>query len=321
MNLLRAILGLLVVGLCTGVAAQAAETVDLTRVAPGYRLFIPTHLHKNPALVVMLHGCNQDAAMVANGTNWNAVAEEQGFLVLYANQPRERNPLNCWNWFLPENQGAGGNEPTEIMVAIEHVQSRYATDRHKLYVAGMSAGGAMAAILLSCYPDRFAGGAIYSGLPYGIVKGVWDAFTVMAQGPGDRERIQTACNPRAFHGGLIVVQGTADTVVNPRNAERLLKDFLPAEGTQSRTTDVPAEGQSLGYHLTTIAASGRLRAERLLVEHADHAWMGGVAGVPYCDPRGPNTTAMIWSFFSQIGRPASDVAAAPEGRPASLVSR
>jgi poly(hydroxyalkanoate) depolymerase family esterase len=310
MATIRIILAVTMVGLCAGAQAQAGETVDLHRGTPSYQLFVPTAAAPGGgALVVMLHGCNQDATSVATGTNWNALAEGKGFFVLYANQQRGRNGLNCWNWFTPENQKAGSGEPAEIMASVDEVLSHYPIDRRRVYLAGMSAGGAMAAILLSCYPNRFAAGAINSGLPYGIVDGMWDAFTVMGSGPGHRTRRQAACDPQAFHGGVMVVQGLADSVVNPGNAGRVLADFVPSDATQQQTVDVPPAAGSLGYHLTTISSAGRLVAQQLLVEKADHAWVGGAAGVPYCDPRGPNTTAMIWSFFAAVTNEGTAVAA------------
>lgn len=287
--------------LCLGNQARAGEMIDFGDGTPPYKLFLPSKsAGPSTALVVMLHGCEQDATTIATGTKWNALAENHGFYVLYANQERGRNMLNCWNWFLPGNQQAGRGEPAVIMAAIDRAQSQFPIDRRKVYVAGMSAGGAMAAILLSCYPDRFAAGAISAGLPYGMVEGVGEAFRLMANGPAEGTRVQAACDPGKFHGGVIVVQGMSDQIVNPKNADRLLADFVPANATKWQTTDMPAIGQSLGYHLTNVVAAGRLVAQRLLVERADHAWIGGTAGMPYCDPHGPNATEMIWSFFSSL---------------------
>jgi poly(hydroxyalkanoate) depolymerase family esterase len=293
-------IAILLLGLGCAAEARAGETVELGGDAPAYRLFVPSRPAGGAApLLVMLHGCNQDAASIAAGTRWNLLAEEKGFFVLYANQPASRNPMKCWNWFLPADQKVGGREPAEIIAAIDRVETHYPIDRRRVYVAGMSAGGAMAAILMSCYPARFAAGAISSGLPYGVADNTMEAFSVMAQGSGKRAH-NPSCDPHAFHGGVMVVQGLSDDVVNPANADRVLTDFLPSQATQWQTTDVPATGQSLAYHLTTVSADGRLVAERLLVEHADHAWMGGAAGMPYCDPHGPKTTEMIWSFFSGL---------------------
>jgi len=308
--MVRALLVIVLVALCGG-PALAGETVTVGQGTPPYRLFIPSAPAAGGApLVVMLHGCNQDATSVAAGTNWNAQAESKGFFVLYANQQRNRNGFNCWNWFLPGNQQAGAGEPAEIMASVDEVLAHYPMiARHRVYVSGLSAGGAMAAILLSCYPSRFAAGAIYSGLPYGIVNGMWDAFSLMASGPGQRPRQQTACDPHAFHGGVIVVQGSSDRVVNPKNADRLLADFIPANATQRRVVDVPPSNYSLGYRLTTVSSTGGLVAEQVVVDQADHAWMGGASGVAYCDPRGPNTTAMIWSFFAGM-EPSGTIVAA-----------
>lgn len=313
----RMMTALVALGLCAGASAGsgAAETIDLGRGTPPYRLFIPSRhaaaAGGSAALVVMLHGCNQDAAAVASGTKWNAVAEDKGFFVLYANQAQGRNPLNCWNWFLPGNQRAGAGEPAEIIAAIDEVETRFPIDKRKVFVAGLSAGGAMAAILLSCYPERFAAGAISSGLPYGIVNGAWEALTVMAHGPGER-RLTSPCDPHSFRGGIFVVQGSEDRVVNPRNAERVLRDFVPASATDWQTTQVPANASSLGYQVTRISDRGRLVAERVLVEKADHAWMGGTAGIPYCDARGPAATAMIWAFFATVAREGAPLVAANE---------
>ncbi|MBI3564947.1 MAG: PHB depolymerase family esterase [Elusimicrobia bacterium] len=238
--------------------------------APADRLFVPSKPKVPAALVVMLHGCEQDADAVAAVTRWDALAEREGFFVLYPNQQWGRNPYNCWNWFFPYNQAAGYGEPAEIAASVRAVLALHPVDRARVFVAGLSSGGAEAAVMLACYPDLFAAGAVHSGVSYALVSDAAGALEVMKRGPEGR-RGGGLCDPAASSGGALVVHGAADPVIAPANADRLVADF---SGGPSR---------------------------KVLVEGLGHAWSGGPAGLPYSDPKGPDATALMWAFFTGPG--------------------
>lgn len=237
---------------------------------PADKIFVPSKLAVPAALVVVLHGCEQDADKIAAVTRWNELAEKNGFYVLYPNQQMGRNIYNCWNWFLPANQRADFGEPAEVALAVGAVRVEYKIDAKRVYVAGISAGGALAATLLACYPGTFAAGGVHSGVSYGLTTTASDALDLLKKGPEDRPAVHTPCDPVAYHGGVFVIHGDADPAINPLNAKRIAADFSSAG--KARTLMVPGMG---------------------------HAWSGGAPGLPYSYPEGPDATALMWNFFSR----------------------
>lgn len=266
-------------------------------VTPPDKIFVPSRLDGPAPLVVVLHGCEQDADAIAASTRWNELAEKEGFLVLYPNQQWGQNPYNCWNWFLPVNEAPGLGEPAEISYAIAATKLAYPVDASRVYIAGMSAGGADAATMLSCYPELFAAGAIHSGIAYGVAADPSAAKDVMKDGPRERARLGI-CDPASFKGGVFIVQGSSDAAVNPANAERLAEDFA-GKKAERETTRVPARGETYGYR-TVDRDDGRVR--EVLVDGLGHAWSGGAPGASATDPNGPDATGMMWAFFSAFRR-------------------
>ncbi len=264
---------------------------------PPDKIFVPSHADGPAPLVVVLHGCEQDADAIAAGTRWNELAEKEGFFVLYPNQQWGLNPYNCWNWFLPLNEAPGLGEPAAIMGAIGAAKAYYPIDASRVYVAGISAGGATAATLLSCYPGEFAAGAVHSGIAYAVAADATAAQDVMKDGPGDRARLGV-CDPSSFKGSALILQGLADTAVNPLNAERLAADFA-GKGAERAETEVPPAGEIDGYHRIDLDGG---RVSEILVDGLGHAWSGGAPGASATDPRGPDATGLMWSFFSGVRR-------------------
>lgn len=269
--------------------------------APADQLFVPSHPQAPAALVVMLHGCQQDAAASAAATRWDELAEREGFFVLYPNQQWGRNPYNCWNWFFPYNQAAGFGEPAEIAAAVMAVKTLHAIDSSRVFVAGISAGGAEAATMLACYPEMFAAGAVHSGVSYALTADAADALDLMKNGPGTR-RNSGLCDPASFTGGVLVLHGSADPVIAPSNADRVAADFAGKSAARGAPSSTPVDGNRYGW-TTTDLAGGRVR--EVLVEGLGHAWSGGAAGANATDPRGPDSTGMMWKFFSTTGNTAS----------------
>ena len=265
-------------------------------VTPPDKIFVPSRLSGPAPLVVVLHGCEQDAAAIAAATRWNELAEKEGFLVLYPNQQWGQNPYNCWNWFLPLNEAPGLGEPGMIAYAIAAAKAAYPVDDSRVYVTGISAGGAEAATMLSCYPGLFAAGASHSGVAYGVAADASTALDVMKDGPGHRAK-RGICDPASFKGGVFILQGSSDTAVNPANAGRLAADFAGKKASRV-VTSTPA-GETYGFK-TVDLAGGRVR--EILVDGLGHAWSGGAAGASATDPRGPDATGMMWAFFSASRR-------------------
>jgi poly(hydroxyalkanoate) depolymerase family esterase len=270
-------------------------------------------------LVCMLHGCTQDPATFAAATRMNAAADRHGFVVLYPHQPREANAQGCWNWFLPEHQERGRGEPAAIAEAIRRQigpGARQAIDPGRVFVAGLSSGGAMAAILAATYPDLVAAAAVHSGLAYRSATTMPAAFAAMARGGEDPSMqgpaAHAAMGAHARVVPTLVIHGSEDATVAPVNAQQVLRQSMTANGLASRDGwDLdparPAEtthGRVDGGHAYTRSRwrdrGGALRHELLLVHGLGHAWSGGVAGGSHTDPRGPDATETIWRFFAEV---------------------
>jgi poly(hydroxyalkanoate) depolymerase family esterase len=192
--------------------------------------YLPPALADNPALVVVLHGCTQTAAGYDTGAGWSTLADRYGFALLLPEQQRSNNPNGCFNWFLPEHSRRNHGEPLSIRQMIEKSVIDHGIDRHRIFVTGLSAGGAMTSIMLACYPDVFAGGAIIAGLPYGAATNVQQAFESMRKSPSRSPRewgdvVRKASPHRGSWPRVSVWHGDADTTVVPSNALELLKQW------------------------------------------------------------------------------------------------
>ena len=300
-------------------AGGAMERLDGSR--PAY-LHVPSTLTPGTdvPLVVMLHGCTQDAASFAHATRMNAAADRHGFAVLYPEQVRQDNVQGCWNWFAAEHQARGGGEPAAIAATARAVLSERASwtiDPARVFVAGLSAGGAMAAIMAATHPDLFAGIAVHSGLAYGAATSMPAAFAAMSGGGPDPTRTERAAlaamgaHRRAVPA--LVIHGTADATVSPVNGDQVAAQWLATNRAADpaaavATLGAPSErstGRMDGGHSHTrrrwLSAGGALVLEYLVVEGLGHAWSGGVPGGSYTDPRGVSATEAICDFLARVG--------------------
>ena len=267
-----------------------------------YRLYVPTGHTGGPVpLVVMLHGGTQDAATFASATAMNHIAEHQTFLVVYPEQAPSANAGRYWNWFAPGHQRRGAGEPSLIAGITGQVTDRYGADAGRVYVAGFSAGGAMAAVMAAVYPDLYAAVGVHSGLAYGTAGDLASAFTAMRQGPSQPAR------PPARPLPLIVFHGDRDTTVAPANAAGLIDHALAAASPGAMPTAVTTAGQVPGGHAYTRTCyqgpNGATLAERWTIHRGGHAWSGGVPHGSYTDPHGPNASAEFTRFFGQHPAP------------------
>jgi poly(hydroxyalkanoate) depolymerase family esterase len=253
-----------------------------------YKLYIPPNAGSQPLpLVVMLHGCTQDANDFAAGTRMNEVARTQGFYVLYPVQSQQANPQKCWNWFKHTHQQRDRGEPALVAGMVRAVMAQHAIDPKRVYAAGLSAGGAMAAILAQTHPDVFAAVGVHSGLAAGSAKDLPSALQAMKSG--------AASAPRAGNGvPTIVFHGTGDHTVSPVNGEQV---FGAAVGGPVQAEPVASPGSRGVTRRVSRSASGQAIAEYWLVDGAPHAWSGGSSAGSYTDMRGPDATSEMVRFF------------------------
>ncbi|MEO5630227.1 MAG: PHB depolymerase family esterase [Thermomonas sp.] len=274
-----------------------------------YKVYVPARYEADAAraapLLVMLHGCTQSPDDFAAGTRMNALADQHGFLVAYPAQSANANGSKCWNWFRQQDQARGSGEPALIAGMTAQVAAAYQVDPTRVYVAGLSAGAAMAVVLGATYPDVFAAVGAHSGLPYRAAHDMGSAFAAMK---GAAARSAHATPPAA--GQLmptIVFHGDRDHTVAAANG-----DAIVAQATGARVGELHASAQERGtadggrgFLRTTYAdASGTSVVEDWRVQGGGHAWMGGSAAGSYTDPQGPDASAEMVRFFLQHARPA-----------------
>ena len=262
-------------------------------------------------LVMMLHGCTQDAQDFARGTRMNVAAEAAGAFVLYPTQTQSANANGCWNWFRPEDQHAGAGEPALLRAMLQHAMDAHPVDQQRVFVAGLSAGGAMAAVLAQQYPNVFAAVGVHSGLPTGAATSMMGALSAMKSGAKGWHPPHGAGHSRAVP--LIVMHGGADTTVHKRNAEQLLRSAVAGIATSVQTQDKGVSSDGQHYTRTCVldaAEPASVVAEYWLLQGAGHAWSGGDAHGSYASAHGVNASAEMMRFFLEH---ALHSATAPKG--------
>jgi poly(hydroxyalkanoate) depolymerase family esterase len=280
-----------------------------------YFLYVPPGLTTTDAvpLLVMLHGCRQDAATLAHGTRMNGLAERQRFIVLYPQQSLRRNPLRCWSWFVHDTFNGGG-EAALIADLVKRTVSRYPIDAARVYVAGISAGGAMAAVLAYCYGRLFAACAIASGVMYRGAESLRDAAAVMAHGSRSAPDLVARAAARNSSGCVafvpaLVIHGDQDGTVHPSNAAQIIEQLRAfaryAGGVSDPLTESPElrlSGSVRAYRQQDYLHNERILLRRIIVEGMGHAWSGGDERHPFNDAAGPDASRLIWDFVSMFRR-------------------
>lgn len=266
-----------------------------------YKLFVPSGYRQGQALplLVMLHGCTQSPDDFAAGTRMNFIAEEQTCLVVYPAQPREANPSKCWNWFRDSDQQRDAGEPSLIAGITRQVMQDYSVDPKRVFVAGLSAGGAAAAVMGVTYSDLYAAVGIHSGLAYGAATDMPSAFAAMRHGGGGAGR-QAVADGKAVPA--IIFHGDCDTTVHPENGAEAVKQAIGTTRTQTKVHRGQIPGGH-GYTRTTHADGQREILEHWNIHGAGHAWSGGSPAGSYTDPKGPDATREMLRFFLKNSRP------------------
>ncbi len=277
-----------------------------------YKLYVPPAAAQRPlALVVMLHGCTQNPDDFAAGTNMNAMAREQGFLVLYPEQSQDANPSRCWNWFKHTHQRRGSGEPALLAGLTHGVVQEHGLDPRRVYIAGLSAGGAMAAIAASAYPEVFAAVGVHSGLPGGVAQNLPEALMLMKNGAATHNGLAAKPAAQRFVP-TIVFHGDQDKTVHPLNGEQVVAAVLAghanadAVGPSLSAPDAVEHGVvPRGRRYTRSIyndGTGAPMAEHWLVHGAGHAWSGGMASGSYTDATGPDATREMLRFFFSLSQ-------------------
>jgi poly(hydroxyalkanoate) depolymerase family esterase len=283
-----------------------------------YRLYVPTGYVAGTAvpLVVMLHGCTQDPDQFASGTEMTNLGEANTFLVAFPDEPSSANQNKCWNWFEPAHQARGAGEPSLIAGIVGKIEGEYTVDGARVYVAGISAGAAMAVIMGATYPDVFRAIGVESGLEYRAATSQTAAFTAMGSAGGPSPAAQGLAAYQAMGAQkqrvrAIVFHGTSDFTVYPLNGHQAARQWLQTldyvdDGADNNSVDsipdLTVNGQVAGGRAYTRYvyndAAGQPVVEKWLVTSMGHAWSGGNTAGSFTDPQGPSATREMWRFFS-----------------------
>tara|TARA_R110002049_G_scaffold81927_1_gene208354 strand:- start:485 stop:1549 length:1065 start_codon:yes stop_codon:yes gene_type:complete len=259
-----------------------------------YRLFIPARPEAEPIpLIVMLHGCTQSTDDFANGTMMDEIAQKHGLAVLYPGQSRRTSSNLCWNWFKHNHQGRGHGEPALLAKLTSDICLQHGFDESRVFVAGLSAGGAMAAILGKAYPDIFSGVAIHSGLASGVAHDLPSALQAMNNGAPSVSTRSSDPMPRT-----IVFHGDSDRIVNPVNGDQIARQCTDA--MRSMPIRETESGQTNGRQWTVTRARNSMREiamEHWVITGLGHAWSGGNSAGSYSDEKGPCASELIVKFF------------------------
>lgn len=316
---------ILVLTLITGVAFAAAGYKPVSAAGSftrhpyedgfQFKVYVPEGYAGEPVpLMVMLHGCTQNADDFAAGTQMNRLADEENFIVLYPEMNPAANINRCWNWFSDAHQHRGSGEPAIIKGMVDWVKSHYRIDGNRAYVAGLSAGGAMSVILGAAYPDVFRGVGVHSGLAYDAANSLLEATLAMLYGgPDPATKGHLAYREMGDHKRLmpvLVFHGTADYTVAPVNGDQTLAQWAQTndyadDGSDNGSVDDNADqtitGSANGRSYTRYVyhdGRGSPLMEKWIVNGLGHAWSGGSSSGSYADPRGPEASRILWNFFA-----------------------
>ena len=282
-------------------AAYLTRTFSCEAGSRDYKVYVPSHAEgRRLPLIIMLHGCTQNPDDFAAGTGMNRLSEEHGFIVAYPRQPMHANQSACWNWFNIKDQMRDAGEPSIIAGITRAIMMDFNIDAKRVYAAGLSAGGAMAAIMSVAYPELYAATGVHSGLAHGSATDVVSAFAAMRGGPGSaapgaRMRRRERAND---HVRTIVFHGMSDQTVHPSNAETILADARASLAGPLRETHYDGFMGGRAYTRSVITtASGVPHVEHWAIDGLGHAWSGGSPEGSHTDSNGPDASREMLRFF------------------------
>ncbi|CAA9521381.1 MAG: Poly(3-hydroxyalkanoate) depolymerase [uncultured Sphingosinicella sp.] len=290
------------------------------------RIYLPEGLAEGAPLVVVLHGCTQTAALYDEGSGWSRLADRHGFAVLFPEQQRSNNPNLCFNWFQPSDTRRGSGEAASIQAMVAEMVDAHGIDPQRVYVTGLSAGGAMASAMLASYPDVFAAGAIIAGIAYGCAGSVGEAFECMAGGGREGgtalgDNVRRASDHNGPWPRVSVWHGDADRTVSSVNGDDVVKQWLDVHGIGTKPS---IEEQVDGYpHRIWAGADGRPLVEQYVITGMGHgtpldpgqdAGQSGQAG-PHMLDVAISSTDRIAAFFGIAQSTARPKAAAGKRKP------
>lgn len=277
-------------------AQYLSRTHRSTAGARSYKLYLPASHPKRPkGLILMLHGCTQSPDDFAAGTHMNALAEKHGLAVAYPAQTGRHNAASCWNWFKPGDQTRGAGEPAILASLARKLAKEFGLGRDAVFVAGLSAGGAMAAILADVYPEVFSAAGVHSGLARGAARDVLTAMSAMRSGGANVPASVRASTPPDTVR-RIIFHGQADSTVHPSNAAMIVAAAVGDDAKPAKVSKRSVRGR--GYTRSEFAGSdGRVLVDLWMIEGAGHAWSGGRAAGSYTDNTGPDASAQMIRFF------------------------
>jgi poly(hydroxyalkanoate) depolymerase family esterase len=289
--------------------------------------YVPDDVAASPPLVIALHGRTQTADSYDQGTGWSDLADRLGFVLVFPEQQPANNPKNCFSWFLPGDTARDSGEALSIRQMIAKAVVKFGVDRSRIFVTGLSAGGAMASVMLATYPEIFAGGAIIAGLPYGAASSVQEAFeaTFNERAPPSRalgDQVRAASNHRGPWPKISVWHGTADTVVRPSNADHIVRQWLDVQRVGERSSGE----EQIGRHTRRVwkNANGESQLEAYSIAGMGHGVPLATAGEGSCGLVGPffletgiSSTVLIARSWGLDTVPAAECADAAGSRPRS----
>ena len=273
-----------------------------------YRLYRPPDVQfgERLPLLVMLHGCGQDAKSFAQSTRMNTIASRERFMVLYPEQDRLANPQGCWNWF-DTRSGRAYGEAELIMRAVDQVCLLYSVDSSRIAVAGLSAGASMAALLVTRHPARFKAVVMHSGIPPGTAHSSVSALGAMHGLRASKPLVATPLAMTSLWPPLRVIHGGNDRVVSANNGHAAVRVWADAAGAQPLAVRNVQRGKRYPMTVTEFKLKSNTVATLVEVQKLGHAWSGGAAKQPYSDGQGPDASRMLWAFAARQFRAAEPI--------------